>query len=358
MEKIVTDLVLNPEEELTPEERSKVESYKSSIDFSRPDQTLQYSVAAQSRLTNFADNVLATVRSRDMGEVGKLLSELSVDLRKFDSATKKDVRILGFFKSLKRKVAYLQAEYNKVEKNISLIGQQLQKHVQTLVKDIYIFNEQYEENWNYFRELTLYIVAGKEKIAQMHNEVLPQMKEEAQRTQDDRLIQQYNDCEQQVNRFEKKIHDMKLSRMISIQLAPQIRMVQNNSLTMVDKIQSTIMNTLPLWKNQMVLSLGLAHAQQALEAQKKVTDATNQLLKSNSEMLKQSTRQIASESERGIVDMDTIRKANEDLIQSMEDLVKIQAEGREKRLAVEVELKAAEDELKKRLLQETSNQTN
>ncbi len=346
-----TELTLNPDQEITPEERKKIETYKSTIDFSRSDQLINYGVATQSRMSHFADGVLNNVRARDMGEVGKLLTDLSLDIRKFDSATKKDSRVLGIFKSLRRKVAYLQSQYSKVEKSIAIIEKELEKHMKTLMKDIYIFNEQYEENWNYFRELSLYIVAGEEKIRQMHEEILPVMKEEAARSEDQRRIQQYNDLEQQVNRFEKKVHDMKLSRMISIQLAPQIRLVQNNSVTMVEKIQSTIINTLPLWKNQMVIALGLVHAQQAMDAQKKVTDMTNDLLKSNSEMLKQSTRQIAIESERGIVDMETIQKANDDLIQTMDDLVKIQAEGREKRIAVEIELKAAEEQLKQRLLE-------
>ncbi|MCD8029749.1 MAG: toxic anion resistance protein [Bacteroides sp.] len=346
-----TELTLNPDQEITSEERIKVESYKSSIDFSRPDQIINYGVATQSKMSHFAEGVLNNVRARDMGEVGELLTNLSLDIRKFDSATKKDNRVLGIFKSLRRKVAYLKTQYSKVEKSIGIIEKELEKHMKTLMKDIYIFNEQYEENWDFFRELTLYILAGEEKIRQAHDEILPAMKREAQKSEDQRMIQQYNDLEQQVNRFEKKIHDMKLSRMISIQLAPQIRLVQNNSVTMVEKIQSTIINTLPLWKNQMVIALGLVHAQQAMEAQKKVTDMTNELLKSNSEMLKQSTRQIAIESERGIVDLETIQKANEDLIATMDDLVKIQAEGRQKRMAAEVELKAAEEQLKQRLLE-------
>ncbi len=346
-----TELTLNPDQEITPEERTKVETYKSSIDFSRSDQIIHYGVATQSKMSHFAEGVLSNVRARDMGEVGELLTNLSLDIRKFDNATKKDSRVWGIFTSLRRKAAYLKTQYSKVEKSIGIIEKELEKHMKTLMKDVYLFNEQYEENWNYFRELSLYILAGEEKIQQAHDEILPALKLEAQNSEDQRMIQQYNDLEQQVNRFEKKIHDMKLSRMISIQLAPQIRLVQNNSVTMVEKIQSTLINTLPLWKNQMVIALGLVHARQAMEAQKKVTDMTNDLLKSNSEMLKQSTRQIAIESERGMVDLETIRKANEDLIATMDDLVKIQAEGRQKRMEAEVELKAAEEQLKQRLLE-------
>jgi len=342
---------LNTDKELTPDERKLVESYKTSLDLTNSGQIMNYGIGTQSRLSTFADSVLNNVRARDMGEIGKLLSDLNMDLRKFDSATKKEPKILGFFKSLKRKVEYLQIEYTKVEKSIAQIGAELEKQAQILMKDVYLFNQQYDENYKYFQELSLYIVAGEEKIKQMHEEVLPVMKAEAIQSGDQMQIQKYNDMEQQVNRFEKKVHDMKLSRMISIQLAPQIRLVQNNSMTMVEKIQSTIINTLPLWKNQMVIALGLAHAQQALQAQKKVTDATNELLKANSEMLKQSTVEIATQSERGIVDIETIQKANGDIIQAMDDLVRIQTEGREKRLAVEVELKAAEDQLKQRLIE-------
>lgn len=344
------DLMLNPDQELSTEERSKVDSYKKAIDFQKSDQIIQYGTPAQSRLNNFADGVLTSVRNKDMGEIGKLLTDLTVDIRKFDANTNKGTGPFGMFNNLKKKIARLQSEYSKVEKNIEKIEIQLEKHSKTLLKDVYLFDQQYQENWNYFREITMYIQAGDEKIKEMREIVLPKMNEEVQLSQNPQKAQEYRDLEQQVVRFEKKVHDLKLSRMISIQLAPQIRLVQNNSATMIDKIQSTLVNTIPLWKNQMVLGLGIAHTQQALDTQRAVTDTTNELLKRNSEMLKQSTVQIATESERGIVDMDTIKKANEDLFHTLDELVRIQAEGREKRIAAEIELKAAEEQLKTRLL--------
>ena len=345
---MTTDIQLNPAEELSPDEITKVEKYKGTIDFKNPNQIIQYGNAAQNQLSSFADSILSTVRSKDMGEIGGLLATLSVDLKEFDNATKKK----GFFQSLKKRVERLQSEYSKVETNINKIEIQLSNHSQTLLKDIYLFEEQFKQNREYFRELSLYIQAGDEKIKEMREVTLPEMQLKAQNSNDMQASQEYRDLEQQVVRFEKKIHDLKLSRTISLQLAPQIRMVQSNSATLIDKIQSTIANTIPLWKNQMVLSLGLVHSQQALQAQKTVTDATNELLRRNSEMLKQSTVEIATESERGIVDIETIKKANDDLFQAMDDLLRIQSEGRQKRLAAEVELKAAEEQLKKRLVED------
>lgn len=345
---MATDLQLNTNQELTPEEQSKVETYKKSIDFNDSNQIIQYGAAAQSHLTSFADSVLNTVRNKDMGEVGEILTDLTTDLKSFDGAANKK----GLFSSVKKRIARLQSEYSKVETNINKIELELSKHNQTLLKDIYLFDQQYKENWDYFRELSLYIHAGEDRLKEMREITLPELQKEVQASNSMQEAQRYRDLEQQVTRFEKKIHDLKLSRTISMQLAPQIRMVQNNSATMIDKIQSTLVNTIPLWKNQMVLSLGLAHTQQALSAQKAVTDTTNELLKRNSEMLKQSTTEIATESERGIVDIETIKKANDDLFQAMDDLLRIQAEGREKRIAAEVELKAAEEDLKKRLLED------
>ncbi len=334
---------------LTDDERQKVEGYKEKINLSDTNMVIQYGVPAQNKLSSFSEQVLSQVRTKDMGEPGEVLASLSNNLRDFDDTINKK-SFFGLFDSLKKRVNRIKSEYSKVEKNIVGIGLQLEKYNQTLLKDIHLFDRLYEENKEYFREISLFIIAGEEKIKEMHELVLPQMKAEAEQSQDQQLAQAYRDMEQQVNRFEKKVHDLKLSRMISLQLAPQIRLVQNNSAALTDKIQSTIANTLPLWKNQMVLSLGLVHSQQALEAQKAVTDATNKLLQKNSEMLKQSTTQIAQETERGIVDMETIRKANTDLFTALDDLMRIQAEGRQKRLDAEVELKSAESELKSRLL--------
>lgn len=345
------ELVLNPQQELTEEERKKVDTIKNSIDLSKSDQIIQYGTASQTRMTGFADSVLNNVRSKDMGKVGDLLAGLSADIRYFDSAVNKK-SFFGLFNSLKRKLARMRGEFSKVEANISKVERALDNHSKTLLKDIYMFDQQYKENWNFFREISIYIQAGEEKIAELNNEVLPRLRTEVEASQDPQQLQMFRDMEQRVDRFEKKVHDLKLSRMISVQLAPQIRMIQNNSALLIDKIQSAIANTIPLWKNQMVISLGLVHAQQALQAQKMVTDATNELLRKNSEMMKQSTINVATESERGIVDIETIKKANEDLFTAMDELARIQKEGRERRIAAEIELKAVEDELKKRLLAE------
>ncbi|MDR1756844.1 MAG: toxic anion resistance protein [Culturomica sp.] len=345
------ELLTNAEQPVSESERIKIEDYKNKIDFTRSDQIIQYGIAVQNRLTDFADTVLSNVRTKDMGEVGNILATLTVDLKKFDTVASKKIRLTGIFSNLKRRIAQLKAEFARVEQNIHKIELQLEQHNQTLMKDIYIFDEQYRENWKYFREITLYIQAGEEKIKDVRENILsivPDRVEDGESIQDK---QKHKDLEQQVHRFEKKIHDLKLSRMVSIQLAPQIRMIQNNSATMIEKIQSTIANTLPLWKNQMVLSLGILHSQQALNAQKNVVDTTNELLKKNSETLKQSTTQISVENERGIIDIETIRKANTDLLTTMDDICRIQKEGREKRIAVEIELKAAEEELKAKLSQ-------
>jgi len=347
-----TDLTLNPDAGLvlTDDERQKVDSYKEKIDLNSTNTLIQYGVAAQNKLASFSEGVLRQVRTKDMGEPGEILADLSNKLRNFDDAVNKKSSFFGLFDNLKKRINRIQSEYAGVEKNIAGIGIRLEKYAQTLMKDINLFDHLYAENEGYFREISLYIIAGEEKIKEMHDVVLPQMKDEAEQSPDQQKAQAYRNMEQQVNRFEKKIHDLKLSRMISLQLAPQIRLVQNNSATLTDKIQSTIANTLPLWKNQMVLALGIVHSQQALEAQRTVTDATNRLLQKNSEMLKESTIQIAEESERGIVDMETIRKANTDLFTALDDLMRIQAEGRQKRLDAEAELVSAESELKNRLL--------
>lgn len=336
--------------ELTAQEREQVEKFKSEITFADPKQIVSYGASAQSRMTAFSDSVLGNVRARDMGEVGDLLANLVTDLRSFDRATQNPSPLARLFGGVRRHLTHMKARYSRVEANVNQITAQLERHSRDLSKDIYVFNEQYQQNWDYFRQLSLYIAAGQEKLKEATEQLLPARKAEAEASGSPAEMQKYHDLEQQVGRFEQKIHDLKLSRMISIQLAPQIRLVQNNALTMVDKIQSTILNTLPLWKNQMVLALGIVHTQQALDAQKSVADATNAMLRRNSEMLKTSTGRIATESQRGIVDMETIRQANNDLFAAMDDLVRIQAEGRQKRIAAEVELKAAEEEFKQKML--------
>lgn len=336
--------------DFSPEELKQIKTIKDSIDFSNSQKIIQYGGATQNRMSTFADSILNSVKARDISTVGTLLIELTTEVKQFDKSAQGKGFFFGLFYGIKKKISVLQARFSTVDANIRRIATQLESHNQQLLKDIYILDNQYKENWNYYRELTLFIEAGDQKIQEMKQEVLPQMKLEAQASNDQRKIQEYKDFEDQIIRFEKKIHDLRLSRTISIQMAPQIRMVQNNSSTMIDKIQSTLTNTLPLWKNQMVLALGIAHTQQALDSQRAVTDATNDLLRKNSEMLHQTTTQIARESERGIVDIETIKHANAQLFKTIEDVLRIQVEGREQRIAAEVELKAIEVELKNKLV--------
>ncbi len=256
----------------------------------------------------------------------------------------------SFLDTVKRKILRFKAEYESIEKNITAIELKLEKHYQILLKDVMMFDKLFQQNQLYFKDLSLYIIAGNEKLKEMKEDVLPKMKEGVLNSTDHNKIQQYKDLEQQVHRFEKKIHDLKLTRMVTLQTAPQIRMVQNNSTLLMEKIQSSIVNTLPLWKNHMVLTLGIAHTQDALDAQKAVTDSTNELLQRNSEMLRDSTIKIATESERGIVDIETIRKANTDIITTINEVLRIQEDGRNKRMNVEEELLKSEHELRDHLL--------
>jgi uncharacterized protein YaaN involved in tellurite resistance len=334
---------------LTSEEREKVSRYKAHIDLSDNNNIIQYAAESQTKMVSFSEAVLNQVRNKDIGAVGDILSGLVSDLQSFDGSINKP-RVWNFMRSLKKKVLRIKAEYSRIEQNAQKIEIQLEKQSQTLSKDIILFDKLYAQNEQYFRDLSLYIYAGEEKIAEMRETTLPAMQkalDENYTWQDD---QNYKFMEQQVNRFEKKIHDLKLSRMISLQLAPQVRLVQDNSAVMMDKIQSSIVNTLPLWRNQIVLALGLAHSQQALEMQRAVNDATNRMLQRNSEMLRTSTQQIAEENERGIVDLETLRKANEDLVAAINSVLNIQEESRRKRQIAEQELQRMEGELKNKLL--------
>ena len=315
---------------LTTEEAQKVSYYKSSIDISNKTGMIQYGAAAQSKLVSFSETMLSQVRNKDMGDVGGLLSGLLTNLKTFDKSMNKN-GIFAFFMSLKKKLHYLKNQYTKAETNVVEVERQLEKHYQTLLKDIHLIDKLYEQNELYFRDLSLYIYAGGEKIEELR----------AQNLTDEQ--------KQQLHYFEKKIHDLKISRMISLQMAPQMRMMQNNSAVLMDKIQSSIVNTLPLWRNQMVLALGLIHTRQALDAQKAVNDATNEMLRKNSDMLHTSTVQLAKENERSIVDMETLHKINTDLFASINDVISIQEEGRRKRGDAEKELLNIEAELKKKI---------
>lgn len=331
---------------LTVEEKEIVELHRTKIDISNKNSVIQYGAAAQTKMVSFSETVLTQIRNKDLGTVGETLSGLVSDLKSFDKSISKPGGFWGFLMGLKKKLLFIKSQYAKTEASVIQVELQLEKHYQTLLKDVHLFDRLYEQNEQYYRELSLYIFAGEEKIEEVKTGVLAALKEEAERANDPRLTQQVRDMEQQINQLDKKLHDLKLSRMISLQLAPQVRLVQNNSSMLMDKIQSSIVNTLPLWRNQMVLALGLVHSQQALDAQKAVNDATNKMLERNSEMLRDSSTRIAIENERSIVDIDTLKKVNVNLFSTIEDVLKIQENGRQKRHAAEKELLSVENEFR------------
>lgn len=346
-----TDNTLAPEVnvEFTPQDLQQIESYKKSIDLSNTTQVIQYGASSQLKASTFATEILKQVQTKDLGETSNLLISLREDVKSFEGIANKK-SLFPMFDSIKKKIGRLQTQYSKVETNINAIELQLERHYKLMMKDVAMFDKLFDENKNYFKELSLYIAAGDEKLHELNTVELPKLRAEVEQTNDPAKVQVYKDLEQQVIRFDRKVHDLKLTRMVILQSSPQIRMVQNNSLMLMEKLQSSIVNTLPLWKNQMVLTLGLARSQQALGAQQAVTDATNDLLTRNSEMLKDSTIKIAQETERGIVDIETIRKVNTDIINTIDEIVRIQSDGRDKRRAVEIELKEQENDLKKHLL--------
>lgn len=336
------------------EERALIQQYREKINLSSTTDIIQYGVASQTKVSNFSNEILKQVRTKDMGGAEDILLNLRMDIKSFDENVNKKP-LIPFFDNVKKKIKRLRTEYASVEKNIHQIELKLEGHYKNLLKDVNIFDKLFVENQNYFKELSLHIAAGEEKLNEVHTTTLPALRREAEESGDQHKIQAYKDMEQHVVRFERKIHDLKLTRMVVLQTAPQIRMIQNNSSALMEKIQSSIVNTLPLWKNQMVLTLGIAHSQRALEAQKAVTDATNELLRKNSEMLKESTIGVARETERGIVDMETIKKANTDIIETINQVLQIQRDGREKRKVVEQELLQAETELKQHILKSSSD---
>ncbi|WP_149913942.1 toxic anion resistance protein [Sphingobacterium cavernae] len=336
------------------EDKAVIKQYKDKINLQSTTDIIQFGVASQTKVSNFSNEILKQVRTKDMGGAEDILLNLRSDIKSFDENLNKKP-LIPFFDTLKKKVQRLRTEYASVEKNIHQIELKLEGHYKTLLKDVNIFDKLFQENQNYFKELSLHIAAGEEKLQEVHAVTLPQLRKAAEESGDQHKIQAYKDMEQHVVRFERKIHDLKLTRMVVLQTAPQIRMIQSNSSSLMEKIQSSIVNTLPLWKNQMVLTLGIAHSQRALEAQKAVTDATNELLRKNSEMLKESTINVARETERGIVDIETIKKANVDIISTIEQVLQIQRDGREKRKVVEQELLQSENELKQNLLKSSDD---
>ena len=346
---IVADSAFN-ENNLTAEEKKMVEDFSQKIDLHNSQAILQYGAGTQKKMADFSENALKNVRTKDMGEVGDMLSGLVVELKSFE-ITEEDKGILGLFKKSANKVTGLKAKYDKTETNVNNVCQALEKHQVTLMKDIALLDKMYDANLSYFKELSMYIIAGKQKLEEVRNGELAETKAKAQASNLPEDAQAAKDIEAMCDRFEKKLHDLELTRMISIQTAPQIRLVQNNDTMMAEKIQSTLVNTIPLWKSQMVLALGIEHSNQAAKAQREVTDVTNELLKKNADLLKTASVETAKESERGIVDMETLQHTNETLISTFDEVMKIQEDGRAKRQAAEQEMQRLETELKNKMLE-------
>ena len=334
---------------LTEEERRTVDAFAKQIDLTNSTLVLQYGAGTQKKMADFSESALENVRSKDLGEVGDLLSGVVKELKNFDEEEEKG--FLGIFKKASNKIENMKSKYAKAEANVNEIVKVLEKHQVQLMKDTALLDKMYELNLTYFKELSMYILAGKKKLQEVRSGELMELTAKAQASGLPEDAQAAKDLDSMCNRFEKKIHDLELTRMISIQTAPQIRLVQNNDTLMVEKIQSTIVNTIPLWKSQMVLALGVEHSTQAAAAQREVTDMTNELLRKNAEKLKMATIETAKESERGIVDMDTLKATNESLISTLDEVMNIQREGKQKRAEAEAELQTMENELKQKLLQ-------
>ena len=335
---------------LTPAEQKMVADFASKIDITDPNIVLQYGAGSQQKIANFSDSALANVRNKDLGEVGDMITNLVGELRNFedDESTK---GFLGFFKRQGNKIEQMKTKYDKAEVSVEKIATSLENHQVRLMKDVAVLDQLYNVNLTNFKELSMYILAGKQKLNEVQNTTLPALVEKAQKSGLPEDTQAANDMANMCNRFEKKIHDLELTRAISIQMAPQIRLIQNNDTVMSEKIQTTLVNTIPLWKSQMVIALGLAHSQEALKAQQQVTDLTNELLKKNAEALKVSTIETAKASERGIVDIETLKQTNETLISTLDEVLQIQNDGRAKRREAEAELSRIEGELKNKLLE-------
>ncbi|GLB24664.1 tellurium resistance protein [Lacrimispora xylanolytica] len=339
-----------PEANLSPEEEKLVADFAEKIDLLNSNLVLQYGANAQKKIADFSETALENVKSKDLGEVGQMLTDVVVELKGFETA-EEEKGFFGFFKKSANRLDAMKSKYAKAETNVNQICKVLENHQIQLLKDIALLDKMYDLNTTYFKELTMYILAGKRKLKKAQQTELPLLLDKAAKSGLPEDAQAANDMAAMLNRFEKKIHDLELTRMISIQMAPQIRLVQNNDTLMTEKIQSTLVNTIPLWKSQMVLAIGINHSEQAARAQREVTDMTNELLRKNAEVLKTATIETAKESERGIVDVETLKKTNESLISTLDEVVRIQAEGRQKRMDAEAELARMEGELKNKLLQ-------
>lgn len=334
---------------LTPEEQKMVNDFAAKIDIENTNQILQYGAGTQKKMADFSDTALENVKTQDLGEIGELISNVVGELKDFD--VQEEGKFFGFFRKQTSKIENLKNKYDKAQANVEKITDSLQQHQVRLMKDSAMLDKMYEQNLNYFKELTMYILAGKKKLEETRNGKLAEMKNKAALSGLPEDAQAARDLDEKCSRFEKKLHDLELTRTIAMQTAPQIRLIQNNDTVMVEKIQTTIVNTIPLWKSQMVLALGIAHSAEAAQAQRQVTDITNELLRKNAETLHMVTVETAKESERGIVDLETLQKTNADLIQTLDDVMRIQMEGRQKRQAAEMEMHRMEEELKRKLLE-------
>ena len=338
---------------LSNEEKQAIDDFNKKIDVTDSTQVLQYGAKAQSKITQFSDSVLEGVKTESTGEVGDLLSKLVGEIKSFDSdvSFENKTGLAKLFNSAKKQVDTLLAKYRKVENNIDGIEKQLENHKLQMLKDIAIFDTMYDKNLEYFKGLSLYIIAGDKKLEELKTVVLPELQKKAQESGEQLDVQKVQDMENTINRFEKKLYDLKTTRIISIQMAPQIRLLQNNDAALVEKIQSSLTNTIPLWKNQIVLALGINNAKQALGAQQAVTNLTNDMLKKNSELLKQGSIEVAQESERAIVDIETLKKTNQDIIETLDKVLEIHKNGSIKRQEAEVELQNIEKELKEKMIE-------
>ena len=346
-----------PEVKLSPEEEKMVDEFASKIDISNSQAILAYGVGSQKKIADFSENALERVKTKDLGEIGDMLAGVVGEIRSLE--TEEDEKgLFGFFKKTSNKLANLKAKYDKVETNVNNIAKALEDHQVTLMKDVLMLDKMYELNMNYYKELSMYILAGKKRLERANNVELPELIKKADESGLPEDTQKAKDFSQMINRFEKKIYDLELTKTVSLQMAPQIRLIQNNDSMMSDKIQSTIVNTIPLWKNQMVIAIGLKHSNDAAKAQKAVSDMTNELLKRNADALKTATIETAKESERGIIDIETLKNTNKTLISTFDEVIKIQDEGRQKRKEAEAELKNIENEMRTKLLEISNRQAN
>ena len=339
-------------DELSESEKKAVDEFITKIDVMDQNLVLQYGAKAQNKISAFSDNILEDVKTKDIGDTGELLANLVGEIKSFNSSIGTSKKgIFKLFNSAKKEISTIIAKYNKIEKTVDIIENSLEKNKVTLLKDIALFDTMYDKNLEYFKEISLYIIAGERKLEELKNKTLPAAKAKFEETHEQLDAQKIQDLENQINRFEKKIYDLKTTRIISIQMAPQIRLLQNNDAELVEKIQSSITNTIPLWKNQMVLALGINNSKKALESQQAVSNLTNDMLKKNSETLKQGSIEIAEEAEKAIIDIETLKKTNQDLIETIDNVIKIHEEGHAKRMEAEAELENIEKELKSKLIE-------